>query len=181
MPLPKPTFEEGGEASSRIRRYLLRDYSLFPGGPVRYYVEGNQSDAAKRYFWVDESTEILNEFLALEENNGCIPEKGINLANIKAVREHKVKAYLQYPSPILVNTWTYQRLPFSTRRPPSWKRPLSLKGQIVHEFFHEEGTTGSFYQGQVTQVTNRECRILWTDGQMSTYSHCCGWMAWGRL
>eukprot|EP00963_Diacronema_lutheri_P002900 scaffold228_cov437-Pavlova_lutheri.AAC.6 len=42
-PLPKPTFQEGGEASSRIRRYLLRDYSLFLGGPVCYYVEGNLS------------------------------------------------------------------------------------------------------------------------------------------
>ena len=169
-PLPVPTLETGGEIIPRIRRYLLRDYSLFPEQPARYYVESNQSDAAERYFWINESTEILNEFLALEENNGCIPEKGISSRNVKAVRAHKVNTYLQYPSPIVSNTWTYQKLPFATRRPPTWKPPQRLKGQIVHEFFYEEGTSGSFYQGRVVEDTSKGCRILWTDGQTSIYS-----------
>ena len=170
-PVPEPTLETGGEIISRMRRYLLWDYSLFPERPVRYYVESNESDASERYFWINESREILNEFLALEENNGCIPERGISPRNVKAVRSHKINTYLQYPSSIVSNTWTYQKLPLATQRPPSSKPPLRLKGQIVHELFYEEGTSGSFYPGHVAEDTGKGCRILWTHGYTSIYSH----------
>ena len=93
-PLPETAAMQNESTAYRIRRYLLRDYSVFPARPVRYWIERNLADASQRYFCVDESSTLLKEFLPLEETNGCIPEKGISPTNYDAVKTHKKTAYL---------------------------------------------------------------------------------------
>eukprot|EP00963_Diacronema_lutheri_P004431 scaffold336_cov372-Pavlova_lutheri.AAC.5 len=85
-----------------IKRYLLRDYSYFPAAAVWYWVLSDSEQCP--HFWVDEASDILDEFLQLEETNGCIPEQVITSSNIDAVRRQKQQVYLQHPAPILVNT-----------------------------------------------------------------------------
>eukprot|EP00963_Diacronema_lutheri_P000657 scaffold42_cov432-Pavlova_lutheri.AAC.1 len=127
---------ESEATAYRIRRYLLRDYSIFPARPVRYWIESNLADASQRYFRVDESSTLLEEFLSLEENNGCILEQGISPSNYDSVRTHKKTVYLQSPEPIMVNTWIYAKLPYQTRRRPTVPTPANLVGFVVQELFH---------------------------------------------
>lgn len=65
--------------------------------------------------WVNETSELLDEFLVLEENNGDFPEQGITASNLEKVEQHKHQVYFEYPAPILVNTKTSSKLPFQTR------------------------------------------------------------------
>lgn len=155
-------------ASYRIRRYLLRDYSAFPTLPVKYWIESNLTDASQRYFWVDESSPLLEEFLPLEENNGCIPEKGITPANYEAVRTHKKTTYLQSPAPIMINTWPFNKLPYETRRRPQLPAPSDLVGCVIQELFHLEDRP-VYYQGLVQEKEGDLFEVLWTDGKTDYY------------
>ena len=152
----------------KIRRYLLRDYRLFPKQPVRYWVQTDSLEAP--YMWVEESSDLLNEFLTLEETNGCIPEQGISLENKEAVKRHKQQVYLQYPNPILTNTWTSAILPLQTRKRPPFRPPKELLQAIVHQLFQETDNTKAYYQGEVIQVNPSKCIVLWTDGHRSHHS-----------
>jgi len=154
--------------SYRIRRYLLRDYSMFPTLPVRYWIESNLTDASQRYFWVDETSSVLEEFLPLEENNGCIPEQGITPSNYEAVRTHKKTTYLQSPSPIMINTWPFTKLPYQTRRRPRLVVPSDLVGCVIQELFHIDDKP-VYYQGLVQQRQESQYEILWTDGKTDHY------------
>ena len=169
-PLPETAAMQTESTTYRIRRYLLRDYSVFPARPVRYWIESNLADASQRYFWVDESSTLLEEFLPLEENNGCIPEKGISPTNYDAVKTHKKTAYLQSPDPIMINTWTYAKLPYQTRRRPPFVVPTNLIGCVVQELFHLGNHKTAYYQGQVTDESNGQFEVLWTDGKTEKYS-----------
>ena len=157
-------------ASYRIRRYLLRDYSTFPARPVRYWIESNLTDPSQRYFWVDETSNLLEEFLELEETNGCIPEQGITPANYDAVRTHKQTTYLQSPCPIMVNTWSSTKLPFQTRRQPQSPSLKTLIGAVVQDLFHLDGhDRPAYYQGLVTSNIDELYEVLWTDGKKDYY------------
>eukprot|EP00963_Diacronema_lutheri_P006250 scaffold538_cov413-Pavlova_lutheri.AAC.5 len=128
-----------------IPRYLLRDYKHFPYKLVRYWV---QTDSAKTpYIWVDESSDLLDELLKLEENNGCIPEQGIHPGNKEAVKTHKQQVYLQYPTPILINTWTSNHLPLQTHNDQA------------------------YYQEIVTKVNPSSCTVQWTDEHKSRHPY----------
>ena len=137
---------------------------------MRYWIESNLADASQRYFWVDESSTLLEEFLPLEENNGCIPEKGISPTNYDAVKTHKKTAYLQSPDPIMINTWTYAKLPYQTRRRPPFVVPTNLIGCVVQELFHLGNHKTAYYQGQVIDESNGQFKVLWTDGKTEKYS-----------
>eukprot|EP00963_Diacronema_lutheri_P012546 scaffold1816_cov416-Pavlova_lutheri.AAC.2 len=154
----------------RIRRYLLRDYSTYPTRPVRYWVESNLADPSQRYFWVDETSTLLDEFLPLEERNGCIPEQGITPANYDSVKVHKKTVYLQAPNPIMVNTWTSSKLPFQTRQRPRPQRISDLQGAVVQELFHLQGhDEPAYYQGVVQKQQDGLYEVLWTDGKRDYY------------
>eukprot|EP00963_Diacronema_lutheri_P006444 scaffold561_cov380-Pavlova_lutheri.AAC.10 len=140
------------EPTIAIRRYLLRDYRYFPHKPVRYWVPTDSAETP------------------LEENNGCIPERGIIDENKEAVKTHKQQIYLQYPSPILVNTWTSARLPLQTRKRPAFKPPHILLNAIVQELFHISETNQAYYQGLVIKVKKQTCTIQWTDGHKSQHT-----------
>ena len=155
------------ETTCTIDRYLLRDYHLFPQQPVRYWVQIRST--ATPYMWVEESSELLDEFLPLEENNGCIPEQGIGKHNYEAVKQHKLQVYLQHPSPIMVNTWTSSQLPFQTRRRPTFKPPANLLHAVVQQLFQISGKP-NYYQGIVVSSTKTTCCIRWTDGQIYHYT-----------
>eukprot|EP00963_Diacronema_lutheri_P006509 scaffold572_cov535-Pavlova_lutheri.AAC.1 len=147
-PLPDTRAIQDETTAYRIRRYLLRDYSAFPAQPVRYWVEGNMADPSQRYFWVDETAALLEEFLPLEEQNGCIPEQGILPANFDAVQTHKKTTYLQSPNPIMANTWPYHKLPYQTRRRPPSPPRTTLLNSVVQELFHLEGQDQpAYFQG----------------------------------
>eukprot|EP00963_Diacronema_lutheri_P008487 scaffold753_cov390-Pavlova_lutheri.AAC.19 len=137
------------ESAIAIRRYLLRDYRYFPHKPVRYWVQKDSAETP--YVWVDESSDLLDEFLSLEENNACIPERGISDENKEAVKIHKQQIYLQYPSPILVNTWTSARLPVQTRTRPAFKPPQTLLNAVVQQLFHISETNQAYYQGWLSR------------------------------
>jgi len=117
-----------------IKRYLLRDYSQFPTAAARYWVLSDSEQCP--YFWVDETSDILDEFLQLEETNGSIPQQGSTSSNIDAVRRHKQQVYLQHTTPILVNTWQSSKLPFQVRKRPTFRRPTSLINALVQDHFH---------------------------------------------
>lgn len=120
--------------------------------------------------WVEESSDLLDEFLTLEETNGCIPEQGISLENKEAIKKHKQQVYLQYPNPILTNTWTSAILPMQTRKRPPFRPPKELLQAIVHQLFQETDNTKAYYQGEVIQVNPSKCIVLWTDGHRSHHS-----------
>ena len=156
--------------SHRIRRYLLRDYSAFPARPLRYWIESNLTDTSQRYLWVDKTSNLLEEFLELEETNGCIPEQGITPANYNAVQTHKQTTYVQPPCPIMVNTWSSTKLPFQTRRRPQSSPLQTLVGEVVQDLFHLDGLgRPAFYQGLVTSSSNELYEVFWTDGKMVYY------------
>ena len=137
---------ENEATAYRIRRYLLRDYLVFPARSLRYWVENNLADASQRYFSVDESSTLLEEFLPLEENNGCIPEQGINPSNYDSVRTHKKTVYLQSPKPIMANARTYAKLPYQARPKPAVPDLASLVGCVVQELFHAEDQQPAYFQ-----------------------------------
>ena len=152
-----------------IQRYLLRDYKHFPHKPVRYWVQTDSSEAP--YMWVDESSDLLDEFLKLEENNGCIPEQGICPENKEAVSTHKQQVYLQYPAPVLINTWQSNQLPLQTRKRPPFKPPKKLHNAVVQQLFHETDDVQAYYQGIVTKVNTSNCVVQWTDGHKTRHPH----------
>ena len=169
-PLPDTSDMQTNSLAYRIRRFLLRDYTAFPAQPVRYWIESNLADSSQRFFWIDETAAILEEFLPLEEKNGCIPEQGIAPNNYNAVLVHKKTAYLQSPSPIMVNTWTFTKLPFQTRRRPRFTAPANLEGQVVQELFHTpDRPDPEYFQGLVDSMEDGLYKILWTDGKVDYY------------
>eukprot|EP00963_Diacronema_lutheri_P003314 scaffold280_cov391-Pavlova_lutheri.AAC.16 len=120
---------------------------LFPARPVRYWIESNLADAWQRFFWVDESSALLEEFLPLEENNGSIPQKGISPSNYDAVKTHKRTVYLQSADPIMINTWTQAKQPYHTRRRPIVAVPTNLIGCVVQVLFHLGNHKAAYYRG----------------------------------
>lgn len=169
-PLPDTQAMQDETTAYRIRRYLLRDYSAFPAQPVRYWVEGNMADPSQRYFWVDETATLLEEFLPLEEQNGCIPEQGILPANFDAVQTHKKTTYLQSPNPIMANTWPYHKLPYQTRRRPPPPPRTTLLNSVVQELFYLEGQDQpAYFQGMVHAYQDKQYEVLWTDGKKDFY------------
>eukprot|EP00963_Diacronema_lutheri_P014706 scaffold3760_cov1014-Pavlova_lutheri.AAC.1 len=151
-----------------IKRYLLRDYSQFPAAAVRYWVLSNSEKCP--YFWVNETSDILDEFLQLEEANGCIPEQGITSSNIDAVKQHKEQVYLQHPAPILINTWRSSKLPFQVRKRPTSRPPASLINAVVQDHFHVSDTETAYYQGLVLRKQKPNYVVQWTDGYEQTYT-----------
>eukprot|EP00963_Diacronema_lutheri_P005164 scaffold391_cov412-Pavlova_lutheri.AAC.1 len=169
-PLPDTLDMQTNSATYRIRRFLLRDYATFPTQPVRYWVESSLADSSQRFFWIDETAALLEEFPPLEEANGCIPEQGISPSNYNAVFTHKKTAYLQSPSPIMVNTWTFTNLPFQTRRRPRFIVPTELAGQVVQELFHTpDRSDPAYFQGLVDSIEDGLHKIIWTDGKIDYY------------
>jgi len=144
----------------RLRRYLLRDYSQFP--TVRYWVETDSSNA-DRYIFIDETAELLEDILSFEEQNGALPEKGITTANKDQVQKHKETVYLQYPNPILQNTWPFRFLPYQTRTRPKYKVPSSTHQAVVQSHFTVDGST-VYYQGIIESLNRRSVTVCWTDG-----------------
>ena len=153
----------------QVKRYLLRDYSQFPAAAVRYWVLSDSENCP--YFWVDETSDLLDEFLQLEETNGCIPEQGITSTNINAVKQHKEQVYLQHPAPILVNTWQSSRLPFQVRKRPAFRQPSTLINAVVQDHFHISDSETAYYQGLVIRKNNAKYVVRWTDGYEQSYSH----------
>ena len=140
------------EPVHRIVRYLLRDYSLFPQDSVRYWVRTDS--VSTPFMWVNETSHLLEEFLLLEETNGCIPETGITQSNYQQVKQHKEQVYLQSPAPIMVNTWTSSQLPLQVRKRPRFKPPANLLHAVVQDLFHVTDDKSEFYQGEVIRVHN---------------------------
>ena len=155
------------EPATIIQSYLLRDYQLFPQQFVRYWVK--TTSTTEPYMWVNETSELLDEFLVLEENNGCIPEQGIIASNLEKVEQHKHQVYLQYPAPILVNTWTSSKLPFQTRRRPAYKPPHILQQAVVQQLFHASNGTQAYFQGIVIGRSSEKYCVRWTDGIEQNY------------
>eukprot|EP00963_Diacronema_lutheri_P013679 scaffold2678_cov356-Pavlova_lutheri.AAC.5 len=122
----------------RLRKYLLRDYSQFP--TIRYWVETDLSNA-DRYIFFDETSQLLEDILSFEEQNGALPEKGITTANKVQIQKHKETVYLQYPNPILQNTWPFRFLPYQTRTRPNYKAPSSTHQAVVQSRFIVDGST----------------------------------------
>ena len=151
-----------------IQRYLLRDYQFFPQHPVRYWAK--TTSTSEPCVWINETSELLDEFLPLEENNGCIPEQGITPNNINAVEQHKKQVYLQSPAPILVNTWTFARLPLQVRRRPKVKKLTDLQNAVVEQLFHISDHTQAYYQGQVYKQQGSRYWVRWTDGVEQSYT-----------
>lgn len=118
---------------------------------------------------MDESSDLLDEFLKVEENNGCIPEQGIHPGNKEAVKNHKQQVYLQYPTPRLINTWTSNHLPLQTRKRPPFRPPQKLHNAVVQQLFHETDNDQAYYQGIVTKVNPSSCTVQWTDGHKSRH------------
>eukprot|EP00963_Diacronema_lutheri_P002778 scaffold211_cov443-Pavlova_lutheri.AAC.3 len=169
-PLPDTLDMHTNSATYRIRRFRLRDYATFPTQPVRYWVESSVSDSSQRFFWIDETAALLEEFLPLEEANGCIPEQGITPSNYNAVFTHKKTAYLQSPSPIMIHTWTFTKLPFQTRRRPRFIVPTELAGQVVQELFHTpDRSDPAYFQGLVDSIEDGLHKIKLTDGKIDYY------------
>ncbi|MGA1532688.1 MAG: hypothetical protein ACO33E_06695, partial [Aquiluna sp.] len=166
---PKIGVAKDASGRYQVRRYLLRDFSGFPRSrrSPRYWVEGTSEDAANRYFYVDEDAEILEDILAQEERQGCLPEKGIGQANRRAVGEHKLRAYGLDPSPIVTNTWNGP-LPYTTRTEPSYRLPGRMENAVhgvVHDTWRMTDGTDQWYQALVLGQSGDGMRIRWTDGR----------------
>ena len=160
--LPVPTTD----TEYPIRRYLLRDFSNFP--TVRYWVESDST--TDRYFFIDETPTLLDDILTFEEANGALPEQGITPQNITQVQQHKESVYLQFPSPILENTWPFRFLPYQTRSRPQRRPPATLLHAVVQTHFTVDDRD-IYYQGKVTSITGDQYIVLWTDGGQTTHSH----------
>jgi hypothetical protein len=158
------------EPTYRILRYLIRDFSRFPAHAVQYYVEADLQSAADRYFFIDETADLLDDILAFEAHNGCLPERGIHPANRARVTRHKELVYLVTPCPILQNTWHWA-LPYSTRRPPRVKLKLKV-GSVVQQLFFLDDETPQYFQGVVTTMDEsaQKCTIQFTDGGVAHHT-----------
>ena len=169
-PLPDTSDMQNNFLAYHICRFLLLDYTPFPAHPVHYWIESNLADSSKRFYSIDEIAAVLEEFLPLEEKNGCIREQRIAPNNYNAVLVHKKTANLLSPSPIMVNTWTFTKLPFETRRRPWFTALANLEGQVVQELFHTpDRPDPEYFLGLVDSMEDGLYKILWTDGKVDYY------------